>query len=156
MLNWRFNPANYNAEGYQLVPPGKYRVRIEDAEEQESKTGKPMVKLILKVSGYNSRIWNYLVLDSTSPEAVARTDDKLGRIYDSFNIPMGSMNLQEWKGKVGAAEIKNEPDNKGTMRAVVNWFIRRNEQDELPLWQEHGGGKINPEMAEMGDGFPPF
>ncbi len=44
MLNWRFNPANYNAEGYQLVPPGKYRVRIEDAEEQESKTGKPMVK----------------------------------------------------------------------------------------------------------------
>ena len=156
MLNWRFNPANYNAEGYQLVPPGQYRVRIEDAEETESKSGKPMVKLTLKVSGYNSRIWNYLVLDSTSPEAVARTDDKLGRIYDSFNIPMGSMNLQEWKGKVGAAEIKNEPDNKGVQRAVVNWYIRRNEQDSLPAWQEHPVAKINPEMADFEDGLPPF
>ena len=156
MLNWRFNPANYNAEGYQLVPPGQYRVRIEDAEETESKSGKPMVKLTLKVSGYNSRIWNYLVLDSTSPEAVARTDDKLGRIYDSFNIPMGSMNLQEWKGKVGAAEIKNEPDNKGVQRAVVNWYIRRNEQDNLPAWQEHPVAKINPEMADFEDGLPPF
>lgn len=156
MLNWRYNPANYNAEGYQLVPPGQYRVRIEDAEEKTSKTGKPMVKMTLKVSGYNGNIWNYMVLDSTSAEAVARTDDKLGRIYDSFNIPQGSMNLEEWKGKVGAAEIKNEPDNKGTMRAVVNWFIRRNEQDSLPAWQEHPLAKVNPEMAEFEEDLPPF
>ena len=156
MLNWKFNPENYNAEGYQLVPPGQYRVRIEDAEETESKTGKPMVKLKLKVSGYNGYIWNNIVLDSTSPEAIARTDNRLGRIYDSFQIPQGSMNLQEWKGKVGAANIKNEPDNKGVQRAVVNWFMRRNEQDELPLWQEHPSAKVNPEMVDVEDNLPPF
>ena len=156
MLNWKYNPSNYNAEGYQLVPPGQYRVRIEDAEETESKTGKPMVKLTLKVSGYNGHIWNYVVLDSTSPEAVARTDDRLGRIYDSFRIPIGSMNLEDWKGKVGAAEIKNEPDNKGTQRAVVSWFIRRNEQEILPAWQEHPAAKINPDMVDVEDNLPPF
>ncbi|MBQ3447271.1 MAG: DUF669 domain-containing protein [Synergistaceae bacterium] len=156
MLNWKYNPANYNAESYQLVPPGQYRVRIEGAEETESKTGKPMVKMKLKVSGYNGHIWNYVVLDSTSPEAVARTDDRLGRIFDSFNIPAGSMNFEDWKGKVGAAEIKNEPDNKGTQRAAVNWFIRRNEQRELPAWQEHPVAKVNPEMADLEDGLPPF
>lgn len=156
MLNWKYNPANYNAGGYQLVPPGQYRVRIEDAEETESKTGKPMVKMKLKVSGYNGYIWKYVVLDSTSPEAIARTDDYLGRIFDSFNIPVGSMNLEDWKGKVGAAEIKNEPNDKGTQRAEVNWFIRRNEQRELPAWQEHPVAKVNPEMADFEDDLPPF
>ena len=122
----------------------------------ESKTGKPMVKMKLKVSGYNGYIWKYVVLDSTSPEAVARTDDRLGRIFDSFNIPVGSMNLEDWKGKVGAAEIKNEPNDKGTQRAEVNWFIRRNEQRELPAWQEHPVAKVNPEMADLEDELPPF
>ena len=156
MLNWRYNPENYNAEGYQLVPPGQYRVRIEDAEETTSKTGKPMVKLTLKVSGYNGNIWKYVVLDSTNPEAVAQTDNRLGRIYDSFKIPVGSMNLEEWKGKVGAAEIKNEPDDKGVQRARVNWFMRRNEQDSLPAWQEHPAATVNSEMVDFEDNLPPF
>ena len=137
MIEWKFNPENYNAEGYQLVPPGQYRVRIEDAEEKVSKTGKPMIKLTLKASGYNSRLWYYMVFDSTSSEAVARTDDNLGRIYDSFNIPQGNLNLYDWKGKVGAAEIANEPDNKEVMRARISWFLRRKEQEDLPAWQEH-------------------
>lgn len=156
MLNWHYNPANYNAEGYQLIPPGEYRVRIEDAEETESKTGKPMIKMTLKVSGYNSKIWNYVVLDSTSQEAIARTDNTLGRIYDSFNIPQGNLNLQDWKGKVGAAEIKNEPDNKEVMRASVKYFIQRKKQDTLPAWQENPTVKVNAEMADFESDLPPF
>lgn len=155
MLKWDYNPDNYNADGYQLIPPGKYRVRIDDAEEKVSSTGKDMVKLTLKVSGYNSKIWHYLVLDGSSPEAKARTDDKLGRLFDSFNIPQGDMNEGNWKGKVGAAEIKNEPDNKGTMRAVVSWFIKRKEQDELPNWQEQATAKINSEMVDFDSGESP-
>ena len=156
MLNWHFNPANYNAEGYQLVPPGQYRVRIEDAEEAMSKTGKPMIKITLKVSGYNRKIWNYVVLDNTSEKAIAMTDNNLGRIYDSFSIPQGSMNLQDWKGKVGAAEIKNELDDKKNMRASVKYFIRRKEQDSLPEWQDQPGAKINSEMVDFNSELPPF
>lgn len=156
MLNWHYNPANYNAEGYQLIPPGEYRVRIEDAEETESKTGKPMIKMTLKVSGYNSKIWNYVVLDNTSEKAIAMTDNNLGRIYDSFNIPQGNLNLQDWKGKVGAAEIKNELDNKEVMRASVKYFIQRKKQDTLPAWQENPTVKVNAEMADFESDLPPF
>lgn len=154
MIEWRFNPDNYNPKGYELVPPGDYRVRIENAEEQTSKTGKPMIKMTLKVSGYGGNIWNYMVFDNSTPETHRRTDNNLGRIFDSFGIPQGDMNLEDWKGKVGAASIKNEPDNKGTMRAAVSWFIQRDKQDELPMWQEHRAAQIKPEMVDPENPIP--
>lgn len=154
MIDWKFNPDNYDADGYQLIPPGKYRVRIEDAEETMSRTGKPMIKMTLKVSGYNSKAWYYVVFDNTSAEGIKRTDDKLGRIYDSFDIPQGSLNLYEWKGKVGGAEIKNELDNKQIMRHAVAWFLRRSEQENLPAWQEHPAAPINSEMLDPDDPIP--
>lgn len=142
MLNWDFDASNYNPDksrGYQLIPPGKYRVRIEDVEETTSSTGKPMVKLTLEVNGYDTKLWHNLVLDNTSDEAKKRTDDRLGQLFDSFNIQMGNLDTSSWKGKAGAAEIKNEPDykDKDVMRAKLKWFIKRSEQDSLPKWQEN-------------------
>ena len=160
MIDWKYNPENYNAEGNQLVPPGQYRVRIEEADERVSRTGKDMIRLRLKVSGYNGSVWHYLVFDKSSPEAVARTDDNLGRIFDSFKIQQGDLNLQKWKGKVGAAQIKNELDNKENMRAVVQFFIRLKDQDELPAWQEHPAPKatqpasFNPQPLKADEDIP--
>ena len=87
----------------------------------------------------DSRILYHMVFMSDTPKCVEITNDNLGRIFDSFNITQGNFNLQDWKGKVGAADIKNEPDNKGNMRATVNYFIQRSKQDDLPAWQEHKG-----------------
>ena len=158
MINWKFNPENYDPDsyGYQLIPPGIYRVRIENAEETVSKTtNKPMIKMTLKVSGYKSNVWYYIIMDNSSPEAIKRTDNKLGSVFDSFNIPQ-TLNLQEWKGKVGAAEIKNELDNKNVMRHAVSWFVVRRKQDNLPAWQEHPAAPINSEMLDMDNELPPF
>ena len=137
MIEWKFNPADYNPDRFQLISPGKYRVRIESAEETMSKTGKQMVKMTLKVSGYDSRVWHYVVFDDTNREAEARTNDRLGQLWDSFNMSFGEMNLSVWKGRVGAADIRNEEDNKGEQRAVVKRFLPRKDQDGLPTWQEH-------------------
>lgn len=156
MITWKFNPADYNPDRFELVPPGKYRVRIEDAEETTSKSGYQMVKMTLKVSGYNSKIWHYMVFMSDSPEREKITNDNLGRIFDSFGIDFGDLNIEHWKGKVGAAEIKNERDNKDNLRASVSYFIRRSEQDSLPAWQENAGAKVNPEMIVPEDKLPPF
>ena len=147
MIEWRFNPEDYNPDRFELVPPGDYRVRIEDAEEKTSKSGYPMVQMRLKVSGYNGSIWHYMVFMSDTPERVKITNDNLGRIFDSFGIQQGDLNLEHWKGKVGAAHVKNEPDNKNNMRAVIGYFIQRAKQDELAGWQEHAVGRINPEMV---------
>lgn len=146
MITWKFNPEDYNPDRFELVPPGKYRVRIEEAEEQTSKSGYPMVRLRLKVSGSNGSVWHYMVFMADSEQHARMTNDNLGRIFDSFGIPQGDLNLEHWKGKVGAAEIKHEPDNKNNMRAVVSYFIQRAKQDELPAWQEHARvEKIEPE-----------
>lgn len=159
-INWKYNPNDYNPDRFQLVPPGKYRVRIEEAEEQTSRSGYPMIKMTLKVSGYNSHIWHYMVFMNTDADKIRLTNDNLGRIFDSFNIAQGDLNLKDWKGKVGAAEIKNELDNRSTMRAVVSYFITRSEQEKLPAWQEYTaakpahGGVINPEPFDPSEEVP--
>ena len=155
MINWKFNPENYNENGYQLIPPGKYRVRIENAEETKTKnTNKTMIKMTLKVSGYDSNVWYYMVFDNSTPEKTQRTDSYLGRIYNSFGIAQGNLNVQDWTGKVGAAEIANELDNKQVMRAVIRWFLRRNEQDNLPPWQEHPAAPVKSEMFDPNEPVP--
>ena len=139
MINWQYNPNEYKPEGFELIPPGQYRVRIEKAEEQTSKKGYPMIKMILKVNGYNTKLWHFMVFMNTDPEMIRMTNNNLGRIFDSFDIPTGDLNLQDWQGKVGAANIKNELDDKNEMRAKISYFIPRNKQNDLPAWSEHRG-----------------
>ena len=153
-MNWKYNPEDYGK--IKPIEPGRYRVRIERAEETVSKnTGKEMIKLTLKVSGYNQLVWNYTVLDS---ENIERTNNNLGRIFDSFNIEPGNMNIAAWQGKVGAAEIDNRVDNQGNMQSNIKFFLRRNEQNALPPWQEHQArsNNINAEMVNPDEEIAPF
>lgn len=151
MIDWEFNADDYSPNGF-LIPVGKYRVRIEDAEAAKSKAGNNMIKLTLKVSGYTSQIWHYLVLN---PEKREYTNQKLGELWNSFNIPMGNFNLEGWKGKVGGANIKHEPDNDGNMQARVSYFLKREDVEKLPAWQEKGSNTSNTGNidAEMYDPF---
>ena len=147
MINWSYNPEDYGK--IKPVTPGQYRVRIDNAEEQVSKNGKDMIKMTLKVSGYNQKVYHYFVFLPDNPEM---TNDKLGRIFDSFGITPGDLNVLNWKGKVGAAEISNETDNQGNMQSRVKFFIQRKNQNSLPAWQENPvrqGEMVNPD-----DDFP--
>ena len=142
MINWQYNPENYGK--IKPIAPGEYRVRIENAEEQTSKTGRDMIKMTLKVSGQEKNIFHYFVFLAEYPEM---TDDKLGRIFDSFGITPSDLNLEHWKGRVGAAEIINETDNQGNLRERVKNFIKRNDQGRLSPWQEHAPkNNVNPNM----------
>ena len=156
MANWKYNPENYNANGFGLIPDGDYRVRIEEAEEKVSRTGKDMIQLTLKVSGYNSKIWFYLVFDNSNEQMTQMTDQRLGSIYDSFQIEPGNLNTYDWEGKVGGARIKQKADQNGNMRSEITRFLPRNKVDSLPAWLEGSakspqGGTINPEMVDFGD-----
>ena len=110
------------------IPVGKHRVRIADAEKAISKNGNDMLVLTLDVSGYNSRLWHYVVFMPDRPEI---TNRKLTEIFDSFGIEDGDFNLKNWIGKVGACVTKQ--DEHGTK---VNYFINRKKQVELPPWKE--------------------
>lgn len=136
MASWEYNSDEYNSDGYGLIPQGEYRVRIDSVEEKVSRTGKDMYVLMLSVSGQNVRVWDWVVFDSSSEEARKRTNQKLGSIFDSFNIPKGDMNIYDWKGKTGGAKIRHKPDLQGEMRAAISYFLPRKKVDALPAWQE--------------------
>ena len=136
MVNWNFNAADYEETNFKPIPVGDYRMRIQSAEEQTSNSGKQMIKLVLEVSGYNSTIWHFLVF---LPENQKLTNQKLGELWNSFGIQQGNFNLQSWVGKVGAAKVKHE-DYNGEPNAKIAYFIKKDRQDKLPVWQEPNSG----------------
>jgi len=154
MKQWKFNAENYDPEkSFDVIPVGDHRVRIEEVEEQISKSsGNNMLKLTIKASGYSSKLFHYLVFMDDRPEI---TDQNLGKIFDSFGIPQGDMNLFGWVGKVGAARVKHE-QYEGKPQARIAYFINRSKQDDLPLWQEKGssssyGTSVREEVHEESD-----
>ena len=132
MVNWNFNAADYEEQSFKPIPVGDHRVRIASAEEQTSNSGRQMIKLVLNVSGHNATIWHFIVF---MPENQKLTNQKLGELWNSFGIPQGNFNLQQWVGKVGAAKVKHE-DYNGESSAKIAYFINRDRQNKLPDWQE--------------------
>ena len=131
-IDWNFNATDYEETSFKPIPIGDHRMRISSAEEQISNSGNQMIKLVLEVSGYNSTIWHYIVF---MPENQKLTNQKLGEFWNSFGIPQGNFNLQQWVGKVGAGKVKHEEYN-GESNAKVAYFFKKEKQDSLPAWQE--------------------
>ena len=167
MVSWKYNPEDHKDSGYELIPEGRYRVKIEEAKEQVSKSGKEMVRLKLKVNGYSSFIWYYLVFDDTNAETEKYTNNRLGSIYDSFNIKpddTGNIDVRSWEGSDGGAKIRHKLDKQSeTMRSEVHYFLKRYNVEKLPDWpaeenaaptvEDNEGDEYQAYNPERGDNF---
>lgn len=146
MIDWKFESSEYEENSFKPIPVGEHRVRIASAEEQTSSKGNPMIKLVLQVSGYNSTIWHFIVF---MPSNTKLTNQKLGELWNSFDIPQGDFNLNTWVGKVGAAKVKHE-DYEGEPQPKIAYFIAKNRQDSLPAWVEPSNSSvIKPALTEI-------
>lgn len=126
---WQFDPNQYEASEFSIIPQGDHRVRIEDVEFKKSKAGNDMFVLTLAVSGYSSHLWHYLTLDSSDPK---KTNQKIGTFFESFGITDFNMaNYPRWKGKVGGARVVHEEYN-GEQQAKVRFLLSRKNQEKLP------------------------
>lgn len=138
-MAWTYNATNYDpnrAVEFELIPAGKHRVRIYDTEELVSKNGRDMVKITFDVSGYNGKLFHYLVFLEENPQF---TDQKIGEIYNSFGIKFTAAVMPKtWIGKVGAVSVRHEQVDDKTY-AKIAWFIKRDLQDDLPKWVEGAG-----------------
>jgi hypothetical protein len=127
---------NYDAKKYdpntsfEVPPVGKHRLRIEEAEPATSKKGNDMFKVTFSVSGFNSKVFHYFV----DNEYLQQNIDPF---FDSFGIKPGDFNILNWRGKVGAADIKHEMYNDNP-QARVRFFVLKSKQDALPAWREKG------------------
>lgn len=113
---------------FDQIPAGDHRVIIESAEQAVSKNGNDMLVIKLQVSGYNSRLWHYIVFMDSRPEI---TNQKLTQLFDSFGIEEGNFELASYTGRAGAAHVKI--DDQGYSK--VAWFIPKSKQDRLPPWK---------------------
>lgn len=139
MVTWNYN-KDVEKPQIKLIPIGVYRCRIEEAVEEKSKSGNDQIKLTIVVSGYNSKLFFYIVFMPTGFDKNGKplkdiTDRNLSTIYDTFAIPEGNLNVQEWIGKSGAVQVKHELYN-GNTNAKVHYFISRDKQATLPAWIE--------------------
>lgn len=128
---------NYTREEqtFELLPEGKYRIRVKEAEMAVSSTGNDMLQLTFEVSGSKKTLRHYIVFLKDRPEI---TNRNLTGFYDSFkDIPEGDNNIKNWAGKVGACVIKHD-EYQGEKRERISYFIKADKQSELPPWQEPG------------------
>lgn len=130
---------------FELIPEGKYRIRIKSAEKTVSRAGNDMLALQFAVSGQSRTLYHYIVNNEWA-------NKNLTQFFDSFNgIPEGDMECSHWIGQVGACVVKHE-EYKDTMSEKVKYFISADKQDELPPWQEvvqTGSGAVK--MTEVTD-----
>lgn len=125
---WNFDPNQYEASDFSIIPQGDHRVRIEDVEFKKSKSGNDMFEITLAVSGHSGMLWHYLVLDASDPK---KTNQKIGTFFESFGITDYNMaNYPRWKGKVGGARVIHEEYN-GEQKAKVRFLLSRKNQEKL-------------------------
>ncbi len=136
MVEWKFNAENVKETSFELIPVGDYRIRIEKAESVTSSGGNPMIKLEYAVSGMKRKLFHNLVLTQEYG------DSKLKSLWDSFDIPIGTLDEQLWIGCVGACRTKQTHSAQYGDKTEVAYFIDRKRQDKLPAWVEVGEGAV--------------
>ena len=129
---WNYNPADYTEQDFGPIPEGDYSVRIADAVEKTFRSGNQGYEITFEVSGRNSKLWYYIVLDHSDPK---KTNRRIGGFFDSFGITDYDLNhYRNWVGKVGAVRVKHEEYN-GEQQAKVAFCISKKNQEKLPAPQ---------------------
>ena len=130
--NWKFNPNDYTVNDFAPIPVGDHRVRIFDVVEKRFSSGNEGFEITLEVSGHNSKLWFYLVLDHNDPK---KTNQRIGAFFESFGI--GDFDLshyRSWVGKIGAVRVKHE-EYMGKTSAKVAFCLSKKNQEKLPAWK---------------------
>ena len=128
-MKWDYDNSQYSKEDndFPLVPEGEYRVKILEVEDKRSSTNKDMRVLKLGLADEEGTLIYNLVFD---PDKRRFTNQALGRIFDSFKIPEGELNIAHWVDEIGAAEITHK-EYKGRMYLNIKSFLTQERQQEL-------------------------
>lgn len=147
MANWIFNPSDYTANDFAIIPTGDHRVRINEVTEKTFNSGNDGFEIVLDVSGHSGKLWFYLVLDRNDTK---KTNQRIGTFFESFGI--GDPDLSHyrgWIGKIGGVRVKHEEYN-GNTSAKVAFCLSRKNQDKLPAWK----GETAPSIPTSYGGAP--
>jgi hypothetical protein len=149
MANWTFNPNEYSASEFSIIPKGDHRVRINDVVEKTFNSGNDGFEITLDVSGHGGKLWFYLVLDRNDSK---KTNQRIGTFFESFGITDYDLShYRGWICKIGGVRVKHEEYN-GSNSAKVAFCLSRKNQDKLPAWQGDApsfSGGVTPNFTEQ-------
>ena len=156
MSTWIYNASDYTARNFELIPEGDHRVRIKNVIEKVFSTGNEGFEITLDVPGYNSKLWYYLILDPTEP---AKTNQRLGMFFDSFNIcDLALSHFENWIERDGAVRVKHNIYN-GSKTANVLFCLSREQQNKRLTQPVSAINKETPRALQTPhrnfDGFDP-
>ena len=157
-MAWIFNPNEYEAKEFSIIPAGDHRVRISNVEGKTFKSGNNGFEITLEVSGHGGSLWFYLVLD---PADTKKTNQRIGTFFESFGITDYDLShYRGWIGKVGGVRVKHEEYN-GSQSAKVAFCLNRKNQDKLPAANFNTNvatapSSVNMEPINVGDDDLPF
>lgn len=135
MANWIYNAGDYTARNFELIPEGDHHVIINNVVEKTFSSGNEGFEITLDVSGQNSKLWYYLILDPTES---AKTNQRLGMFFDSFDIQDFNLShFKNWIGRDGAVRVRHNVYN-GRKTANVAFCISRSQQWRLSRWDAKG------------------
>ena len=141
MATWTYNASDYTARNFELIPEGDHRVRIKSVIEKVFSTGNEGFEITLDVPSYNSKLWYYWILDSTEP---AKTNQRLGMFFDSFNIcDFDLSHFEDWIKRDGAVRVKHNIYN-GSKTANVLFCLSRSQQSKLVPLQSNPFVEMDP------------
>lgn len=129
MANWNYNPNEYTARNFEIIPEGDHRVRISNVQEKVFSTGNEGFEITLDVPGHAGKLWYYLTLDPRDP---LKTNQRIGMFFDSFAIHDFDLNhYADWIGYDGAVRVKHKLYN-GNISASVIFCLSRSQQKKFP------------------------
>ncbi len=132
MINFTYDPSSYKENTFSILPEGDHRVRIAEVNERTFNSGNEGFEIVLDVSGHSSKLWYYLVLNTSDAQ---KTNQKLGSFFNCFGITNYALNAySQWVGKVGGVRVKHE-DYNGKVSAKVQYLLNKSKQTELPPWK---------------------
>lgn len=144
-FNWNYNPNDYQKNS-GILAEGDYRVRISSVFPTVSPNGTSGLEFSLEVNGYDKLLKYYIWLN---PDNVSRTNQNIGRFFNSFNIAGEEQrDYEAWFNKVGAVHVIHS-EYKGRTIAKVAFCIERDKQDKLPKWQGDQDDATKEEFEEL-------
>lgn len=128
MITWNYNPNEYTARNFTLIPEGNHKVSINNVTEKIFNSGNEGFEITLNVEGFDSKLWLHLIFDHKESE---KTNQRIGMFFDSFAIQDHDLSrYSDWIGKDGVVRVRHNVYN-GCKTASVAFCISRNQQGKL-------------------------
>ena len=133
-MPYQYDSRNYDPSAEfepELIPPGDYLCKVENARWDTTRSGYEMMVLQLAVKGFRSKLWYNVVCKCDSPEEQKRTDQWVGAVFAAFGLtPSPDVQVTPLVGRVGGVHVKNEMRD-GEMRSRAGYLLKRDKARTL-------------------------